>query len=355
MSSDHPQDPVHPKVTFDNYIIPTSVQSSQPPRPVAMEPPPAAPPLATYQAASPAMTLNATLISAGVIAVLTFMLGVLATVKILGPRDAQVAVAQPQVPVTLPTSVQTPTSVAAAVSEADAAPDPEPIVTRQQSPDLLAPAVSPDQNPPQSVALQDAVVENLQPKRTVGKLTPQELAVRAREAQAIVSRNKLRMLREGVLAGVYTVTSRTDGDVTRLVLETVNAEMTRRSMGNLLLEAARKGEIEIPASLSTSDGKIDMDTMLFNLIQNSLAEDGTLEGTEAALEMSRRAFAASDAKTKEVKGERIYTVKPGDSLAYISLQFYGRPNEYLQIFEANKTQLSSPDKIRVGQRLIIPG
>ncbi|NNK16378.1 MAG: LysM peptidoglycan-binding domain-containing protein [Sulfitobacter sp.] len=130
--------------------------------------------------------------------------------------------------------------------------------------------------------------------------------------------------------------------------------MTRTSMGNLLLEAAQNGEIEIPASLNTADGNIDLDTLLFNLIQTSLAEDGTPEGAEAAREMSRRAFAASDAKTQEVKGDRVYTVEPGDSLAYISLQFYGRPNAYLRIFEANRETLRSPDLIKIGQRLIIP-
>jgi len=165
----------------------------------------------------------------------------------------------------------------------------------------------------------------------------------------------MRMLREGVLAGVYTVKAKQDGDTKRLVLETVNAEMTRESTGNLLLEAAERGDIDIPASLNTADGEIDLDTLLFNLIQTSLATDGTPEGEEAAREMSRRAFAASSAKTIDVKGARVYVVEAGDSLAYISLQFYGRPYEYERIFQANRDVLSSPDLIRTGQRLIIPG
>jgi len=70
--------------------------------------------------------------------------------------------------------------------------------------------------------------------------------------------------------------------------------------------------------------------------------------------MSRRAFAASSAKTRDVKGERVYIVEPGDSLAYISLQFYGKPSEFDRIFEANRSVLSSPDRIQIGQRLIIP-
>jgi len=187
------------------------------------------------------------------------------------------------------------------------------------------------------------------------KLTVDELTLRSLAAQAIVNRNKLRMLREGVLAGVYTVKAHEDNGIRRLVLTTVNAEMTRASMGNLLLEAAAKGELEISSSLSTASGGIDMDTMLFNLIQTSLMTDGTPEGAEAAIEMSRRAFAQSEAKTDRVKGQRVYVVQAGDSLAYISLQFYGRPNAYDRIFEANRETLKSPDLIRIGQRLIIPG
>ncbi|MCO4847412.1 MAG: LysM peptidoglycan-binding domain-containing protein [Yoonia sp.] len=70
--------------------------------------------------------------------------------------------------------------------------------------------------------------------------------------------------------------------------------------------------------------------------------------------MSRRAFEASAAKTQLVNGQRFYTVQEGDSLAYISLQFYGNTNAYQSIFEANRTAIASPDKIQVGQRLFIP-
>ena len=51
---------------------------------------------------------------------------------------------------------------------------------------------------------------------------------------------------------------------------------------------------------------------------------------------------------------RTYVVKPGDSLSKIARQFYGDANEYNQIFEANRDQLSRPDRIDVGQVLVIP-
>ena len=49
-----------------------------------------------------------------------------------------------------------------------------------------------------------------------------------------------------------------------------------------------------------------------------------------------------------------YTVKGGDNLSKISKQFYGDPNEYMRIFYANRDKLKDPDKIQVGQLLVIP-
>ena len=49
-----------------------------------------------------------------------------------------------------------------------------------------------------------------------------------------------------------------------------------------------------------------------------------------------------------------YTVKSGDTLSAISKRFLGSANRYMDIFNANKDQLSDPDKIKVGQTLTIP-
>jgi nucleoid-associated protein YgaU len=49
-----------------------------------------------------------------------------------------------------------------------------------------------------------------------------------------------------------------------------------------------------------------------------------------------------------------YTVVAGDNLSKISKQFYGDPNKYTRIFEANKPMLKSPDLIYPGQMLRIP-
>ena len=49
-----------------------------------------------------------------------------------------------------------------------------------------------------------------------------------------------------------------------------------------------------------------------------------------------------------------YTVKAGDTLSKIAKQFLGDANAYMDIFNANKDQLSDPDKIKPGQVLKIP-
>jgi nucleoid-associated protein YgaU len=49
-----------------------------------------------------------------------------------------------------------------------------------------------------------------------------------------------------------------------------------------------------------------------------------------------------------------YTVKPGDTLSKIAREQLGDPNAYMEIFNANRDQLSDPNKIQPGQKLKIP-
>ena len=51
---------------------------------------------------------------------------------------------------------------------------------------------------------------------------------------------------------------------------------------------------------------------------------------------------------------KTYTVQAGDSLSKIAKQHLGDANAYMKIFEANKDQLSDPDKIKPGQVLRLP-
>ena len=61
--------------------------------------------------------------------------------------------------------------------------------------------------------------------------------------------------------------------------------------------------------------------------------------------------ASGQSATRE---QTTYTVKAGDTLSKIAKQFLGDANAYMDIFNANRDQLTDPDKIKPGQVLKIP-
>jgi nucleoid-associated protein YgaU len=66
------------------------------------------------------------------------------------------------------------------------------------------------------------------------------------------------------------------------------------------------------------------------------------------------AAAGSSVPSASSGESKFYTVKSGDTLSKVSKEFYGDPNRYNAIFEANKPMLEDPDKIYPGQVLRIP-
>jgi nucleoid-associated protein YgaU len=54
------------------------------------------------------------------------------------------------------------------------------------------------------------------------------------------------------------------------------------------------------------------------------------------------------------QSQRRYIVRAGDTLSKISREYYGDPNQYTKIFDANRSTLKDPNSIRPGQELLIP-
>lgn len=52
--------------------------------------------------------------------------------------------------------------------------------------------------------------------------------------------------------------------------------------------------------------------------------------------------------------EEYYEIQAGDNLSKISKKFYGNPNQYIKIFEANKEVIKEMDLIYPGQKIRIP-
>ena len=63
---------------------------------------------------------------------------------------------------------------------------------------------------------------------------------------------------------------------------------------------------------------------------------------------------ASASSGAGASASRTYTVKAGDTLSGIAKSELGSAGDYMKIFEANRDQLSDPDKIKPGQVLKLP-
>lgn len=50
----------------------------------------------------------------------------------------------------------------------------------------------------------------------------------------------------------------------------------------------------------------------------------------------------------------VHTVQKGETLSKIAKHHYGDPARYTTLFEANRSTLSDPDRIEVGQKLTVP-
>ena len=83
---------------------------------------------------------------------------------------------------------------------------------------------------------------------------------------------------------------------------------------------------------------------------NPNADDIT---ADISVDQSRAMGAAAGGGGQGASGQT-YEVKSGDNLSKISKQFYGDANEYMRIFYANRDKLNDPDKIQIGQKLVIP-
>ncbi len=53
-------------------------------------------------------------------------------------------------------------------------------------------------------------------------------------------------------------------------------------------------------------------------------------------------------------GGRTYVVQKGDTLYAIARKFYGDQSKWKVIYNANRGQLKSPDKLTAGMKLVIP-
>jgi nucleoid-associated protein YgaU len=128
--------------------------------------------------------------------------------------------------------------------------------------------------------------------------------------------------------------------------------MTLREKYNHAIQTAKNFKMD--GAAQEKDGKLH-----FNGTVSSEAEKNAIWDalktvpewrTEVVADITVQPKAGADAPVSSMK---TYTVKAGDTLSKIAHDYLGDANEYIKIFNANKDQLSDPDKIQPGQVLKI--
>ena len=164
-----------------------------------------------------------------------------------------------------------------------------------------------------------------------------------------------------ILAGIEAATGNTSvlqerDTLEAIVIAALQAGESDENIDQIVNTAAAEGTVAVPEILVTSDGRVDTHVLLNNIVtQAQLAAGGpTPKRPEATPDNTEGLEVRIVQQATDAVQARFYTVQPGDSLGAISITFYGSTEHYNAIFEANKGLLSSPDRIRVGQRLVIP-
>jgi len=175
---------------------------------------------------------------------------------------------------------------------------------------------------------------------------------------------EMAQMTDDVLANIGAITGgpvrstkpEADTALERLIVAALQEGRSDSEIDQIVNAAAIAGELSVPEVLVTSDGRVDTHVLLKSIVVQATISAGgaepevpevpTGDGTGVEVRVVQRAA--------ETEQYRFYTVSAGDSLGAIAVKFYGNVDKYPVIFRANRNILSSPNNIRVGQRLAIP-
>jgi nucleoid-associated protein YgaU len=129
------------------------------------------------------------------------------------------------------------------------------------------------------------------------------------------------------------------------------AVQTAKSLGMQGSAEERDGKLYFNGTVDSDDEK----NQIWNAIktvpdwQKEVVADIRVSPTAAPKPTAQPTSSAQPAAPMQT-----YTVQSGDTLSAIAKRFLGNANEYMEIFNANRDQLSDPDMIKPGQILKIP-
>jgi nucleoid-associated protein YgaU len=130
-----------------------------------------------------------------------------------------------------------------------------------------------------------------------------------------------------------------------------NVAALSNAAGNAIADYIRSMNLQVSGLDVQFDGPSSTVT-----VSGEAADQATKEKVALCCGNVERVAAVNDLMTvaQPADESKWHTVVKGDNLSKIAKAFYGDPNKYPAIFEANKPMLTHPDRIYPGQLLRIP-
>ena len=220
-----------------------------------------------------------------------------------------------------------------------------------------------------SQAVEESVAEASDPDGEMKSLTNSVLSglgvqVAATQTPAAAplteQENELRSLTSAVLAGLGGLPETNAGEapaedhsLAGIIAQAIQQGQSDSYVDTLVNAAASAGKITVPAAYMTAEGRVDTGSLITELTRS-------VNGEVASATPNSELIGGRGVEVRVVQEggatvqHNFYTVQAGDSLGGISQLFYGDAGLYIKIYEANRRLLSSPNRIRAGQRLTIP-
>ena len=171
-------------------------------------------------------------------------------------------------------------------------------------------------------------------------------------APAAPERDALARMSAAVLDGLRGADPSADKPKTLegLVALALSEGQTDQAIDAIVNQAVAEGQIEAPAMLTTTEGKVDTAVLLASIIAEAQGDEvgqGDISDPTVAVDGGTLAMQVA---TQDV----LYIVQTGDSLGSLALRFYGDADLNGAIFKANRQVLDSPESLRPGVKLLIP-
>ena len=134
-----------------------------------------------------------------------------------------------------------------------------------------------------------------------------------------------------------------------------------KEIGNKLFnrdeEAAEKIQKHIEAN---NPGITGLGVNFSNGVVSLSGQAASAEAMEKAVLLAGNVQGVADVKIEGLQTPPVtekveyYIIKKGDTLSAIAKQFYGKPNDYPKIFEANREVIKDANLIYPGQKIRVP-